>query len=831
MVTGDLKKPMAEASAALFEDWSRRADSRGGGPSRRALGEPGHIALRARWHYLRRLSDNPPYQSAHRVEASQWDLEVALESEGDQALVKHDLDVAEDRFTHLLDLASHPVVVVESLTGLADVARHRDEIAEAEVLYLQAIGLADSIDFSFGSMRARLPLAYLIRRSGSAEQMLTIATECEESAIRLEDRGYVGNALVAQGEALDLLRRTADSITVLSRAVEIFESVGSAVGVAGAGLRLLDVHRRKEDTPAILALAPRVVAATSESQQFQESVDVYDVLAYAHVKCGDFADAHVSCQEGIQLAGDRYPRAVAHLRMTDGRALRRMGRSRSAVETLLLAHEYFAGRAEDLGMVAYCLGELALCAEDLDECGEAVELQLRAMEAIEGMRSRQERPRWQQEYRDRFDTVYRAALTTTVRCHDPIAFAAVFESLWGRRLSGVTQGAQLDPNQDPVLIAQLLARNDRARWATPATDRKERLRRTLGRVALSGALPERYADATDPALAASYRPLLRDEAGSLLEGVTPEAALLLITEVPGRRGQIAWLSRAPYGEFRVGQRDLTDAELRSIDQWSGRWPVDANADQVAGLAELLPAELRELAESSVLHVVPLERLWSLPWSALPVGPTFLGAQVELLISPSLALARTGAGRLGPAIPANSRVVACIGPQVSVHDLAGLGRAASNARSVDAGDRAIRALVHGDADAVVVVAHGRPIDGLGHYLELGAAAVLTPIEMFSAAPPPSLALLCCWGARVFGVSTGDPLTLATIAMARGSRQILTTVSELGDSATAAEVVNDILSEGVRSSWSRSLRWALNRHAEELIEEPLVDWAALITLGGW
>jgi hypothetical protein len=52
-------------------------------------------------------------------------------------------------------------------------------------------------------------------------------------------------------------------------------------------------------------------------------------------------------------------------------------------------------------------------------------------------------------------------------------------------------------------------------------------------------------------------------------------------------------------------------------------------------------------------------------------------------------------------------------------------------------------------------------------------ILTPAEMYASTPPKSLALLACWGARDPGQSSGDPLTLATIALARGSRQILVT----------------------------------------------------------
>jgi hypothetical protein len=63
-------------------------------------------------------------------------------------------------------------------------------------------------------------------------------------------------------------------------------------------------------------------------------------------------------------------------------------------------------------------------------------------------------------------------------------------------------------------------------------------------------------------------------------------------------------------------------------------------------------------------------------------------------------------------------------------------------------------------------------GLGHYLRLGPDVILTPAEMVDSTPPKSFALLACWGARVPGQSSGDPLTIATAA-ARGSRQILVT----------------------------------------------------------
>jgi len=49
------------------------------------------------------------------------------------------------------------------------------------------------------------------------------------------------------------------------------------------------------------------------------------------------------------------------------------------------------------------------------------------------------------------------------------------------------------------------------------------------------------------------------------------------------------------------------------------------------------------------------------------------------------------------------------------------------------------------DAAVIAADGRPMSGLGHYLELGSDVILRPAEMFASTPPKSLGLLACWGA--------------------------------------------------------------------------------------
>ena len=823
---------MGSVSTGLLSDWRRVANERSTPWIQATTIEPGPIALRARWHYLRSLRDQPRLSAQHLITDEQWQLEIDLEGEGDLALVRQATELAGERFRRLFEVASHPLARVQALIGLGDVARQDDDMAGAEVRYRDAAALASEIGFEFGMLRARLPLAYLVRRSGSAEQMLAIASDCEALARRLGDGVYVANALVARGEALDLLNRRDEAVRILCAAMEKFAEAGTEVGVASAGLRLLDVHRRREDGNAILQLAPRVMRAIEVTQQLQEAVDVYDVLAYAYLERQAYSEAVDACRTGVALAEKRYPRAAAHLRMTEGLALRRLGQPIEAADVLIQAYDYFADRAGDEATAAHCLGHLADCAEDLDN-GEAVELRLRAMDAVEQMRSRQHKPRWQQEYRERFDAVYRGALLTMIRAADPSAFAAVFESLWGRRLPGVTEGVHLDPAGDPILIAQLLARHDQVRLGGLASDmdRTERLRRVIGRTALGGALPDMYADATDPAIAASYRPLTREEGLALLQGISPEAALLLIAEVPGRPGRICWLARPPRSEPILGQLELTEEELRLIDIFAGSWPIDALPAAAAGLRRLLPPEIRDLPAGQALQLVPLERLWSLPWAALPANDGYLGARLDLLLSPSLTLARAGEQPLGPGRPAGVPTLCCIGPGVQHHDLYALGQEAAAARTDEAAHGVHAALLSGGSQTVVVVAHGRPTSGLGHYLELAPNLLLTPTELLVSTPPASIALISCWGARVPGPTTGEPLTLATIALARGSRQILSTVSEVGDVAPAAALVNSVIARAAMDPWPRALRWALNRRVRDLPDEPLVNWAALVAIGGW
>lgn len=889
------------AVESLYLDWQAAADNPAGPWTWSTVVEPGPIALRARWQFLRGLRPGADPRIGNGTSRRQWRAELEAETSGDAALVAHDLDMARTAFTTLLDQASHPVVRVQAMIGLGDVLRYEDRDIDRTVsTYSDAADLADRHGYAFGAMRARLPLAYLIRRNGSAEQMLKIATDCETAARDLDDRVYIANALVAKGEALDLLGHVSGNrdlaVQVLSQALDMFTQLGSQPGIGSAGLRLLDVYRRRLDSAAIVNLAPTVLRATQATGQLMETIDSFDTLAFAHNELEQFDEALDVCRRGIETAGSRYPRGIANLSLSLGMALRRSGDPDQAIAAYTDALTFYQPR-DERWMVAFCLGQLALCAEDLGSNDDAVTLQLRAINEIEGIRARQTTPRWQQEYRHRFDITYRAAMLTMLRIRHSVGFVAVFESLWGRRLPGLTGGVGLNSATDPLLIAQLLAQNERARRSrlsqveqtrdAQGPDGQDPAAATdaLGTEELRG----QYTAATETALAATFTPMADEEAAALLDAAPDDIAILLIAEIPGVPRTLAWLTKLPQEAPTVGSRPLRDDECSLIDAWSAEWPRNAGSADVAGLAGLIPQELAAAFANDSrdpLLIVPLEKLWGLPWPALrtttransehddparqSTGP-LLGATRPIAFSPSLTLALkdtavaavpggatqtrasdTTASRA--ARPADSTTIAAIGPGVRWHDLRALGESTIDPRSPAAARAAYKALTgdtstqaEADPDSpagpdhrdksvsptsptVVVVGHGRPTPGLGHYLELSPELSVTPTQLLNATPPPSLALVACWGAYLPGESTGEPITLATIALARGSRQILTTRTELGDTPTAAAVVNDTVHHARATTWAQALHQAIAMRHDDLADEPLVNWAALMALGG-
>ncbi|MFI6999333.1 hypothetical protein [Nocardia sp. NPDC050175] len=137
------------------------------------------------------------------------------------------------------------------------------------------------------------------------------------------------------------------------------------------------------------------------------------------------------------------------------------------------------------------------------------------------------------------------------------------------------------------------------------------------------------------------------------------------------------------------------------------------------------------------------------------------------------------------------------------------------------------------DLAVVVAHGRPVRELVHYLELDEHTALTPADMLRAAPPPALILISCWGAHAPARGSGDPMTIATLALTRGVRSVAATTSEMLDDPASAAFVNQFLSAATAHPIPQALHIATRRWTArpDLRGGFLSRWAPLAALCSW
>ena len=122
-------------------------------------------------------------------------------------------------------------------------------------------------------------------------------------------------------------------------------------------------------------------------------------------------------------------------------------------------------------------------------------------------------------------------------------------------------------------------------------------------------------------------------------------------------------------------------------------------------------------------------------------------------------------------------------------------------------------------------------GIVHYLELAPRVLLTPAALLDARTPDQLVLAACWGAHAPGAADSDPLTLATIALTRGSRAVLATTSELADDPPASRFLNGVLHRLPSSAMPAALREMTRRFLADPRHRDgyLSRWAPLITVG--
>ena len=428
--------------------------------------------------------------------------------------------------------------------------------------------------------------------------------------------------------------------------------------------------RRLDEAKAVLT---RALEAAERSGTLIGQVNACDCLGEVSLGLGDLDDARRFYLRAYELS-------VEHgYRRGEAWALFGLGRCGYALDLPHEAHQLFAGALEahqelgDLPSSATALDGMARAAAAMGDAAAETHARVDAVLAIEAMRSSQDRHQYQQEYRERFAAVYSAAIRAAVRNADPAAFITVFENLAGRRLAGLLEKIPAVPAVENAQIAShVLATasnlptdgGDLA--ATMAS--AERRARLIGRLALRGGMPETAERAIADIAAALYRSFSPGDAGPLLSRAATHADVLLATLVPGADHQIAWLRAGPGRPTRTGVREIAGTVQQLVTSLArDGLPPLARPDAVSELAHLLPADAFEgMADDAPLLIVPLGRLWALPWPAVSVGGRFLGERFTLAVAPSLTLAdhvRESGARPEPRTIGQWR-----SPQIRYHEL-------------------------------------------------------------------------------------------------------------------------------------------------------------------
>jgi tetratricopeptide (TPR) repeat protein len=802
---------------------------------------PGALGLRGRFHLL--TDPEVPALPGEQFQVSwdTWQRQLELTDVADAALIANDGATAENALTALRathEDGLHPLPEVDALVGLGDAARQADRFEEAAASYEAAMELAAAGHYRFGLVRALVSVGYLTLLSGSARQAAGTFQRAAGLARELDERVYLAAALTGLGDALVRLHEDSDAERALAEALQLCEFLRADVGIVNAAQQLGDLYRSRKRLDEAKAVLARALEAAKRSGTLIGEVNAYDGLGEVSLGLGDLDGARQSYLRAYELS-------VEHgYRRGEAWALYGLGRCGYALDLWQEAYQLFEGALEanqelgDLPSSATALDGMARAAAAMDEFAAETRARVDAVLAIEAMRSSQDRHQYQQEYRERFAVVYSAAIRAAVRNDDPVAFITVFENLAGRRLAGLLEKIPARPVVENAQMASHVlatASNlplDGGDFPT-STASAERRARLIGRLALRGGMPETVERAIADIAAALYRSFSPDDAGPLLGRAATHTDVLLVTLVPGANHQIAWLRAGPGRETRSGVQEIagTVQQLVASLARDGLPPL-ARPGAVSGFADLLPGEAFEgLADDAPLLIVPLGGLWALPWPAVPVGGAFLGERFTLAVAPSLTLADHvhGSGEL----PRPRTVGQWRSPQIRYHELVAF---ADDARvtldSFGSADAALAAVTSGRGhDLVVIAGHGRPAPGMVHYLELAPQVLLTPALLLDARTPDQIVLAACWGAHAPGAADSDPLTLATIALTRGSQAVLATTSELADDPLASRFLNGVLHRLPSSSMPVALREMTRRFLADPRNRDgyLSRWAPLITVG--
>ncbi|WP_326755238.1 CHAT domain-containing protein [Streptomyces hirsutus] len=817
---------------------------------------PGPIALRSRYRMLLD-TEAPPGPWNPDLTADVWARQLRLETEGDNAVRSGAHPAALASFRALLEeeTGSEPrLPTVHARIGFGHVAMEQDRIEAASEHFEQATAVAATSAYRFGRLRALVPWAYMTLWNHSAELALDQFQEAAGIATALDDPAYRGNALLGAAECAQWLDERARAEQHGKEAYAAFSSVRSALGQGNAAQRLAGwMHRWGRHAEAWEWLGPAWTAFQQDGNP-TGLVNVYSLRGDLYLDDHRFDEAAEEYDKALELATSAgLPRAQAHAAQDLARTARGRGNWAEAVDLFTRSLERYRELGDLLG-VSHAMSKLAEAQEECGSVEDALRTRREAVVEVESYRADHREERFQEEYRRRFRDVYKGSLSAAEKHHSPETFAVVADFLAGRRLAGLLEansgalaGDELDQLQDllaradrRLLAHRRSARSDEDRFGD---ERRESRIRRLGAFEFRQEAEPGAGKSLDDLLAAVYLPPA-DEGGALLEALPHGCHALQILLDPVDGDLVRWSWSAPEGRSTMGSSRLTPTALdllsvlRSGDRATERLAL--TVDDLRPLSALLPPRLlTELAASGPqdLLIVPTGELWAVPWGALPLEDGLvLGEAARFVVCPSLTIQRQLAARYvkKPRTPSSRsplEVDVWRSPLVRSHRLDLFERDRRwNPRRLSSAAEARGALCDG-RELMVLAGHGRPLPGAGHYLELDENEWLLPVDLLGRRPPRRLALIACWGSAYPGRVPSDPISIATLALAGGSDEVLATVGELGDSTLAgryAEMVLHALPENtMATAVHRSTRRILAGRGVR--SRPVHDWAPLLPIG--
>ncbi|WP_069769432.1 tetratricopeptide repeat protein [Streptomyces sp. LUP30] len=840
------------ASRVLYTAWVAEDRS-----ERTALVEglepPGAVALRSRYRHLRDPEASPG-PCDRGLSFADWKASVSLDDQGDMAVRANDSVAATRIFTELLGhetSASLRVVTVNARVGLGDVAFAVGDIESAAREYEAALEIANTDGYRFGRLRALVHLGHVTLMAHSAGTARTRFEEASELANALGDPLYAANCALGISECAERLDNLEASVAHALRAYAMFTEVRSPIGEGNAALRAAVVLHRLKRRPEAGTWYKRAHEAYTAAGNPMGLTNALSGLGDVHLDAYEIDDAERRYQESLNAAES------AGLRLSRAHALQdlaRVSRARAdwkdAVVRFRTALAAYRDLDDILG-VSKAYHRLAEAYEELGRGDDVLSACMDALVAVEEYRATHSDDRSQREYRDRFRGVYAGALDAATRHGSPAAFAVAADCLAGRRLAGLFEEAAraTTASAELNLLQELLVRADQRlighrRGAAGRTSdgeapsaRRERIVRLLGAVGVRhGLVPQAEASLED-LLATVYLPP-RDEGDALLDALPRGCHTVQTLLDPRDRRLLRWLWREPDGTCHLGVTELADSTVEMLELLGGDGDerADLRLDDLASLRDMIPAPVDEMLtgqSGARLVLIPVGELWLVPWGAVPLSDgRVLGEGAAYVLCPSLTVQRQLAARGKPSTPAGARQVDLWrSPFVRHHRLSAFQNDSHWDVTVLSTPAQAKQRLRSGGQAMVVAGHGRPTPGLGHYLELDQDEWLLPVDLVGARSPDLLVFIACWAGAIPGHGPTDPLSLATLALAAGSSEIMATVGELADSVPASLYVERVLDTTTGAALPDALlaatRWMLSQEGAR--SERVHHWAPVVPLG--